>query len=482
MRRVAREGLMNVLLVRSRPHKDTVNLQSFMLCEPLELEYVAARVEQLGHHADIVDLILESKPLEYFLSQKDYAVLGITAYLPHVRIVREMAAAAKRHCPGIVTLVGGVHAEVLPEDFADDAVDFILRDNALATLEPLLAALEEDRAGGRSGTADHAERLASIRGRLAGVWAPGRERCPAVTEFAFSLPDRSKTLKYRHKYSYGFHNHCASLKTSFGCPYSCEFCFCISITQRTYYERELTEVMDELETIRETNIFIVDDNFLLRRERVLEFCRLLRERGIKKNYILFGRADFVAANRDVMVALRDVGLQAVFVGVESFRGRDLEQVEKRCTVDVNVAAMHLIEELGMHCYSGLLAWPDWTRGDFDDLIAFLKTFKRPIFNLQPITPIPGTAFYEKVKDKVAVPREQYHLWDLAHQLFTPKHMGVEEFYRNILRVYYSTSSTPRMHWYILRKCGFGAYLRTLRGTFLITLQYLRLGWGRGTGV
>ena len=30
---------MNILLVKPRPHKDSINLQSFMLCEPLELEY-----------------------------------------------------------------------------------------------------------------------------------------------------------------------------------------------------------------------------------------------------------------------------------------------------------------------------------------------------------------------------------------------------------------------------------------------------------
>ena len=50
---------MNILLVKPRPHKDTINLQSFMLCEPLELEYAAALLERLGHRADIVDLVLD---------------------------------------------------------------------------------------------------------------------------------------------------------------------------------------------------------------------------------------------------------------------------------------------------------------------------------------------------------------------------------------------------------------------------------------
>jgi radical SAM superfamily enzyme YgiQ (UPF0313 family) len=244
--------------------------------------------------------------------------------------------------------------------------------------------------------------------------------------------------------------------------------------QNTYRERALPEVIAELKTIREMNIFIVDDNFLLRRERVLEFCRLLQEQGLKKTFILFGRADFVAANEDAMLALKEVGLRAVFIGIESFRQEELAAMEKRCTVETNIRAIRIIEKLGLECYSGLLASPDWDRADFDALIAFLKTLQRPFINLQPPTPMPGTAFYARVKDAVTIPKEEYHLWDMAHLMFTPTRMSAGQFYRNILRVYYSTSVSPHMHLYILRTYGLRAYLRTLRGTILITLQYLRL--------
>ena len=32
---------MRILLVRPKPHHDTIGLQSIMICEPLELEYLA---------------------------------------------------------------------------------------------------------------------------------------------------------------------------------------------------------------------------------------------------------------------------------------------------------------------------------------------------------------------------------------------------------------------------------------------------------
>ena len=70
---------MNILLVKPRPHKDSINLQSFMLCEPLELEYAAALLKQLGHWADIVDMVLEDD-FPAILKTKDYQVVAFTAY------------------------------------------------------------------------------------------------------------------------------------------------------------------------------------------------------------------------------------------------------------------------------------------------------------------------------------------------------------------------------------------------------------------
>ena len=62
---------MKVLLVRPNTPKQSINLQSFMICEPLELEIVASSLLKNGHEVDLVDMLLEKKPLKYFLAQKD---------------------------------------------------------------------------------------------------------------------------------------------------------------------------------------------------------------------------------------------------------------------------------------------------------------------------------------------------------------------------------------------------------------------------
>ena len=65
---------MNVLLVRPRPDKETIGLQNVMICEPLELEYIGAYIQPLGHNVTIVDMILEK--LSHINSECSVLLLG----------------------------------------------------------------------------------------------------------------------------------------------------------------------------------------------------------------------------------------------------------------------------------------------------------------------------------------------------------------------------------------------------------------------
>ena len=39
---------MRILLIRPKPHKETIGLQNVMICEPLELEYVTYTCQNTG--------------------------------------------------------------------------------------------------------------------------------------------------------------------------------------------------------------------------------------------------------------------------------------------------------------------------------------------------------------------------------------------------------------------------------------------------
>ena len=108
---------MKVLLFRPRPDKETIGLQNVMICEPLELEYISANIEAAGHECRIIDMIIEKKSVRYFVEEFHPDVVGITGYISHVNIMKSYAREVKLCDSRIKTIIGGVHAEVNPQDF-----------------------------------------------------------------------------------------------------------------------------------------------------------------------------------------------------------------------------------------------------------------------------------------------------------------------------------------------------------------------------
>ena len=217
---------MKVLLVRPKPHRKTIGLQHVMICEPLELEYLSGNIPSSIRdkvEVEIVDMILENESFESILLSRKPDFVAFTGYITHVGTIRFLAGRAKTLQPGVYTAVGGVHAEVVGEDFSCDEIDFIYTWNGVKgfnlTLEALLKGEPKD----------------SIRALLESI-----EKAPA--DYNLLPPDRAAVSKYRRRYYYMFHNPCALVKASYGCPYNCSFCFCREISKGGYHVRPIEDV------------------------------------------------------------------------------------------------------------------------------------------------------------------------------------------------------------------------------------------------
>lgn len=445
---------MKILLVRPNTPNQSINLQSFMICEPLELEYVASELIKKGHDVDLIDMLLERKPLKHFLKRKEYDMVCMTAYITTVGVVKEYAKIIKKYNSKIITCIGGVHAEVVPTDFVCDELDYILWANGVKTL------------------IDICDNYPSIDVQnIPGIFVEGRIK-PEIINGNLLHPNREITNKYRKHYNYIYHNHCATIKTSYGCPYKCNFCFCTQICD--YSTRMLEKVLDELEQIKENNVFIVDDNFLVSRKRIIDFVEGIERRNIKKHYIAFGRADFITKNEDLIILLKEHGFDAFFVGIESFKKSELNDFSKQSTVEENIKAINILERNGMQCYSGLIVGEDWIKKDFDTLIEYLNGFEHPLVNIQPITPMPGTPLFDDYKYEIVMPKDKYECWDMAHVVFKPVNMKTRWYYYHIVRAYLKTSANKKQRKFIKEKYGKKVYKRVRKGATKIFFQYLKL--------
>jgi radical SAM superfamily enzyme YgiQ (UPF0313 family) len=440
---------MKILLVRPRPPAETIGLRHFMICEPLELEYLCAGIADLGHETLIVDMILEQRRLDDLMREHNPDVIGITAYITHVDIAKNYCRIAKSWKPECHTIVGGVHAEVVPEDFSDANIDYVVTTNGVSTFRQIIESLtnKRDTAGGP------------------GVWSPTKPRPTTNPSFDFPPPDRSKVARYRNRYYYLFHNPCALIKTSFGCPFHCSFCFCREITAGQYFTRSLDSVLDELHSIPERDIYIVDDNFLVSRDRVLEFCRRLRKQDSDKRFLIYGRADFICENEDVIAEFADCGLRAVIVGLESCNPDELRKYNKKNDPSTNEAAVRILSRYDIDCYATLIMGMDWNSADFSSLYLIF-------INLQPLTPLPGTAIFRQYQDQLLVPREDFGSWDLAHLALAPTRISIAAYYWNIIKLYYKVTMRPANILRLLKKYGIKANFRMLLGSTQVTIQYL----------
>lgn len=448
---------MNILLIRPRPHSESVGLMQLMICEPIELEYVSSYMEQKGHQTEIVDMILDKRSIEDVIKAHKPSIVGITGYISHVNVVKQYAEEIKKVDPACTVVVGGVHAEVVAEDFHDKNIDFIIRANALKTFGEIVDNIENNS-----------------NAHIDGVWGKDKREYVIDTAFKFPFPDCSKTKKYRHRYDYLFHVPCALMKTSFGCPYNCSFCYCIEITQRNYFERDLPEVIEEIKTIEEKEIFIVDDNFLFSRERVLSFCRLLKEHNINKKFIIFGRADFIVHNEDVIRDFSGCGLAAVFVGLESFKSSELQSLNKKTTTQINEEAVAILNRYNVDCYGGMIIGPDWGEEDFDCLVEWMHKIDLKFVNLDPLTPLPGTQIFQQYQDQLLIPRNEHEKWDLAHLVLRPTRLSARQFYWNLLKAYYRTTSSFSTVCYIFKKFVWKIGFKAVKGGSRVTWHYIKL--------
>lgn len=442
---------MKVMLVRPKPHKNSLGLSDLMTCEPIELEYVASLCKKLGHNVVLVDMILEKKSLRDLVVEEKPKVVMFTSYITHVNVIKEYSDIVKSVNKKIVTAVGGVHCEVIPEDFNYENIDYVLGINGMQNVEILLNALKNKK-------------------------KPRFKHDKIDKSYLLPMPDRKITAKYRKYYDYAYHVPCALLKTSFGCPYSCKFCFCVEITDHSYYERELAPVIEELKVIEEPNVFIVDDNFLVSRDRIVTFCNLLEENNINKNFIIFGRADFIVKNPDMIELLSKHGLDAVFVGIESFKQSDLNDFNKKTDVETSEKASEVLYQNNVDLYAGAIVGPDWDKKDFKNFAKWIKRMHIRYVNLQPLVPLPGTPIYDDYKGRLLLDEKEYEKWDLTHLAIMPTKLSPTSYYFEIIRGYFRTTASFSSLNYIRRKCGLKVAIKCFRGAMKMLWHYIKMMW------
>jgi anaerobic magnesium-protoporphyrin IX monomethyl ester cyclase len=157
---------------------------------------------------------------------------------------------------------------------------------------------------------------------------------PDITRIAF--PDRSLR---RHDYyitqqgvRLSKHTFDTILSTR-GCPFKCKFCtFSLNPLgqKRSYTERPVESVIEELKTITADIVLFGDDNFFTNPKRSEQLCELIIENNIRKTFIVQARID-IAKHPNILEKAEKAGFKIFLIGIESPHDRILEQLQKGIT-------------------------------------------------------------------------------------------------------------------------------------------------------
>jgi radical SAM superfamily enzyme YgiQ (UPF0313 family) len=130
---------MRVLLIQP-PNCSNSFVCKSSIPEPLALEILASTIPH--HDVKIFDMRLDNSPLYKEIESFRPDVLGagcVTAgYYECVKVMKE----AKTLNPEIISVVGGHHPSIMPQDFVKDFVDFIVIGEGEKTFPELIDSLE----------------------------------------------------------------------------------------------------------------------------------------------------------------------------------------------------------------------------------------------------------------------------------------------------------------------------------------------------
>jgi len=421
---------MKILLVQPSANPDAV-VGDLQLMEPLALEYLAAGLKD-DHDVRVLDLRFDNN-LESVLAEFGPNIVGTTGYTVHVKRCRDILKKVKEFKGNIVTIVGGHHATISPQDFYEHDIDIVVRGEGVFALKEIAEALEKK---------DNLKKIHGLVLQENGEFYPTKKRIHVDLD-ALPFPDRSCNPEHRKKYALGTEKPIALLRTSLGCAFRCSYCAQWKISDGKYIIRNPSFILEELSKIKEPYIFFADDETFLDVDGMKKLAGLIQEAGIKKKYHLFTRADTITKHPNLIREWKKIGLSYVTVGFEAFSNKELEYLNKSASVDSNEMAIEILRENKIVNYANFIVRPDFDKIEFRRLRDYLRRKKLYNPKLPIFTPLPGTDYYDSVKSELT--SDDYELYDFKHAL-VPTKLPLKEFYKEYINL--QKNAVPRIHAYM----------------------------------
>ena len=407
---------MKILFVHPGPLLYT---NVFLRLEPLGLELVAEAARRAGHSVRLVDLQVEShSDYHRMIAEWRPDLIAFSCnYLANVPEVVDLAKATKLALPRSFICMGGHSASFTARailEHGEGAIDCVLKGEGEPAIVKLLEAVMGDRGA-----------IAKVPGA---VTADGEGPRPGFVEHLDEIRPARDLVRHRRKYFIGVLDPCASVEFSRGCPWDCSFCSAWTFYGRSYRPLSPERVLEDLASIREPGIFIVDDVAFIHERHGFAIGEAIARTGMRKQFYLETRGDVLLRNKEVFQFWNKIGLTYIFLGIEALDEEGLRKFRKRIPLGRNFEALEFARSLGIGVAINIIADPDWDEDRFRTVRDWCMGVPE-VVNISINTPYPGTETW--LTEQRRLQTRDYRLFDIQHAVL-PTKLPLATFYRELL--------------------------------------------------
>ncbi|WP_204106170.1 MULTISPECIES: radical SAM protein [Spirulina sp. CCY15215] len=392
------------------------------LTPPIGLAYIAASLIEAGHSVTIVDGIGED-PLKITpLFDDRMLAIGLLMHEIVERVpqhtdligvscmfsqewpyIRKLIELLKIKSPQVPLLAGGEHITAMPDFVLEECPDleYCALGEGEETLVDIAKRLDDPT------TMTEVEGLALRReGRI--LRTPPRARITAIDDIpqpAWDLVPLENYLSNGLGYGVDLGRSMPLIATR-GCPFRCTFCSNPSMWTTKWIARKPELVLDEIEEYikkyQVDNIDFYDLTAIVRKDWIVEFCQLIKQRNLKFTWQLPSGTRSEAIDAEVSQLLYEAGCRNLSYAPESGSMETLKKIKKMVKLDRMLDSMKAAVKNGLNVKAHvIIGFPRETRRQVWETLGFLVKMAWIGVHDMSITmfsPYPGSELFQELTE------------------------------------------------------------------------------------
>jgi len=387
-------------------------------CPPIGLAYLAASLRQAGHKVEVIDAVGEGifqmlpvgdkRFLAHGLSpdqiarriHPDTSFIGLSCMFSHEwPQTRILIDRLRESCSDVPIIAGGEHITAIPEFSLSDcrALDYCVIGEGEETLVELVDALS-------SGL-----QTASVTGivyrNASGIHRTGnRARIRNIDEIPLPAWDLFPLRNYLDN-GFGFgvnRGRSMPVLATRGCPYQCTFCSNPLMWTTRWIARDPVALLEEmkgyLRKYQAENFDFYDLTAIVKREWIINFCRLIIDSGLRFTWQLPSGTRSEAIDNEVSRLLYDSGCRNISYAPESGSPTVLKRIKKKVDLNHMKKSMRVAVKNGVNVKANvIIGFTDETHREVQETMKFIVKMAVLGVNdisISPFSPYPGSELFD----------------------------------------------------------------------------------------